>query len=277
MKNKIIIALSVVLVLSVFGSIFAYAADFDNTDLAAPVISGQTAEAHVISKNADGKTVFKNYDNVEIELDFSHVQNIVNDTRHVYVDNSKAEYWADKDGTVISYRNQSQRESSFYKANLSDSEIIDSKTALRIADLHASSLYGDIIDKYPSCSVTESDYNYEVIYSVNYGVDGCIYGSECGIVINHKGGVGVSGMINHEVVENFDPALVENYSQELLDNIAEANVMAAYMDTINNYELVKTMVVKNGDGYALELYVNVDFVEDGIVFSRMDSYIYNIT
>lgn len=284
MKNRIIIVLALILLLSTVGSVVVFSTDIDTSVDKSGVAEASNkivptpSDSHKVTKTNDGKIIFKNYDNETVELKYSSATTTVaGEARKIYADSKNRQYWVNDDNEVVGIDSTNSTD----RRNVIDipaDELIDEKEASKIANLEAKRFYGAKFSDFELASVEVTDRHYWFEYQRNFGVDDCISGGECGVILQPDGNLISLGITNYEATKDLDPALLADFTKDKLLDIAEANVRAVYMDKLTSWNLKKTQVVNTDNGYALMFLVTAEFInEDGIALSSTDRYYYVVS
>lgn len=298
MKTKTIIALLIVLALSVALCITAYASISAADSLGrANDVDGYGPEdrlgIHDGDESLEGDTMYGNTKRFtfalttgeKVPLTFRESINVPGVHRDVFIDSQNNEYSVDVHGDVVGY----MRENSYYKDipapyNREDeyfTNVISEDKAVKIAEMHCKSFYGKAFDDFKFRNVEKEDIHYSVEYFIAYGEDDFLVGATCRINVLFDGRVTMSSMGNYKEIKDLDPALLDGITMEKVEEIAEANARATYMDDYVDSEVRNVWILNENGKYSLKIdtVITFRFHEGGINenFSNARYYYYGLS
>lgn len=259
-KNKLLISLLVVLILSTIVCVTAVAT-LDTPDTVKTLYKvdkniSDTKEFELPGSSLMEQTEISKYENDKLKYKESvaYTKNKVHD---IYIDEKNNEFTYDESGKLIGYK-LSNEDSDALKATsqekLTDKEITD------IAYNAACTMYGDIMDEFEFENITHSDYHY-VTFVKKYDF---VIAAFCFVKVIEDGTIDSCNIVNYNEYSDFDVKLLNGVTKEILGDYVQKQVESDYPEyklfDIESYSLYKV-----NEEYYVNMLTNVTIEENNII------------
>lgn len=284
MKNKAIILLISLLILSIFGTV--YAAAFATVPEQATAASQneketssespekkQTPETAIASEKIERFTTRAEAmermesplaENATEMLNYKETfNNSIGDYLDIYSDREDNEYLYDPFGKFVGWRYSDDKWWN-YSLTLDSRYIISVEEAVASAETAAKEIFGSAFDAFVlQQAKLINNSHFWVIYETQYGENGFLGGAECRIKVLRDGTVILCQMPYVHDYDDFDSSLISGINESMLTEYTAQQIHEIYGDEIGGYEIKKMSVIKNNGRFQILIQSDIILGKDG--------------
>ena len=257
-KQKTIIVLIVILLISIAGNIFVYAA-IDHNDRITPAV--------LTEQNKPLATTFSFKNEKAINITFKEIiENGVDNDLFVYSGSNSNEYWFNKYSNLVAfYNNDENIQDTAISLAYKNKDVITKEQVVEAAKSFITNKLGENITGFTvkSCNYSQSDGYYSIELHKTYGKDGFISGEGCLVKVYASGKIKFYSFPDVIQFTDFDKAKISDITSEHLNKYVESIMIETYGESLSSFEISEVYLVKKNGEYVLSV-LSAAHVEESI-------------